>query len=89
MTYQERHRTAVPAGEVISDHNGRALPGRRRRSPATTMNSAENGRSAPRAVTRQRPSSPARGATPLRRWSVAELRARAVATPRGDGISSK
>ncbi len=89
MINQERHRTAVPAGKLISDHNGRGLPGRRRRSPATTTNNAEYGRSASRAAAGQRAPSPARGATPLRRWSVAELRARAVATAQLDGISGK
>lgn len=68
-----------------AEHSGCGLPGRRRRIPATTTNGAEHGRSVSSAVVEHSAASPAIPATILRRWSVAELIARAAARP-AEGI---
>lgn len=81
MINQERNRSTLPAGDLIPEHRGCGLPGRRRRIAATTANRAESGRSISRAVDVRGASSSAKPAAILRRWSVAELIARAAVRP--------
>ena len=85
---QERNRYAQPAGDPIPEHSGCGLPGRRRRIRATTMNvarsatnCAESDRSMSRVADAYGAPAPVRPAAVLRRWSVAELIARAAARP--------
>jgi hypothetical protein len=80
--------TAFPAGDFISENAVRGVFGRRRRrTPPTSAtepvhvvpaNPPTTGENLPPAVG---------GRPPLRRWSVAELIARAVPAPPADGIS--
>jgi hypothetical protein len=70
-------KTDFPAGDFISENAVRAVFGRRR----PTSTDAVNGGSAHPSPAGEGPSGPAGGARRLRRWSVAELIARAVAPP--------
>ena len=79
MINQERNQTSLTAGDLIAEHTRCGLPGRRRRIPTTTTTSAQNNRSVAHATDVVSASSPARTATVLRRWSVAELIAGATA----------
>ena len=75
---KEPTKTAFPAGDFISENAVRAVfGGRRSPSPSPTAYTGD-------AVPTHSPedsSGPASGARRLRRWSVAELIARAVAPP--------
>ncbi len=68
----EPTRTRTLAEEIIAENALGSGLGRRRRNPP---DAAKN------------PSPPAAGPPPLRRWSVAELIARAFAAPPADGMS--
>lgn len=74
---KEATTTGVPAGEFITEDAVRTVFGRRRSAPARVVNglpadSPDGGVG----------TAPVRsGARPLRRWSVAELLARAIAPP--------
>lgn len=76
-----------------SEHAVRDVLGRRRRAPATSTSDRFLRRSASpaiavngaTAVAASGASAPAGQATPLRRWSVAQLVARAAVAPRADG----
>jgi hypothetical protein len=75
---KEPTKTEFPAGDFISENAVRAVFGGRR--PPSRSRGAYTGH----AVTAHSPedsSGPAGGARRLRRWSVAELIARAVAPP--------
>jgi len=71
-------------GDFISEDAVRGVLGRRRRTPPATATDA--GDAVP-ANSRDQAPSPARRTAPLRRWSVAELVARAFAAPPADGMS--
>ena len=77
----EPARTEFPAGDFISENAVRAVFGRRRptsrTAPAHPVSAVPAHSSAAGANT----SRPAGGGRRLRRWSVAELLARAVASP--------
>jgi hypothetical protein len=73
---KEPTRTDFPAGDFISESAVRAVFGRRRRGSQTT---AEHTGEAVQAHSPEHTSSPAGGERRLRRWSVAELIARAGA----------
>jgi hypothetical protein len=78
----EPTRNDFLAGDFISERAVRGVFGRRgRRTPPSTPTEPQNvlPASPPRAS--RDPSPPTAGPRPLRRWSVAELIARAVATP--------
>jgi hypothetical protein len=81
-------RAASHRGDFISEHAVRGALSRRRRSrqagPADAADSAGRTVTVATAADGQSPS--ARRAGPLRRWSVAELMARAAARP-VDGLS--
>jgi hypothetical protein len=74
---KEPTRTDFPAGDFISENAVRAVFGRRR----PTSPRAVNGVPAHSSATDEDASPPTGGARRLRRWSVAELIARAVAPP--------
>jgi hypothetical protein len=84
---QTRSSTAVRAGDVSSEHAVPDVHGRRWRIPTTNTNDADNGRTASPAIAEQTASSPESRATPLRRWSVAELIAQAAANSPADDTS--
>ena len=75
---KEPTRTKFPAGDFISENAVRAVFGRRQATQARTP--AHTGRQAP-ADSHEDASAATGGPRPLRRWSVAELIARAVAPP--------
>ena len=77
----EPTRTEFPAGDFISEKAVRAVFGRRRPISPTTPEHAVNGTRAHSSAAREDSWRPAGGARRLRRWSVAELIARAVAPP--------
>lgn len=81
MTSQESKNS--PA---ISEHSVRSILRRRRVAPAGAAG-AGNGRPGERPVTTEEAESTARPATPLRRWSVADLIAEALTRPPADGFS--
>ncbi len=86
MTNQERNRSTPPAGDPIPERRGCGLPGRRRRIAATTANRAEIGSVSRLTEAHVEPEahaepSPVTPAVILRRWSVAELIARAAMRP--------
>jgi hypothetical protein len=81
---KDSKQTAFPAGDFISEDAVRGAFGRRR-TPARTNNSPTGLRGDTRAAT-DRVSSSARLTAPLRRWSVADLIARAIAPAAGSGI---
>ena len=75
---KETTRTDFPAGDFISENAVRGVFGRRRHSsPTVPAHTATAARGHCRADT----SAPTGGARLLRRWSVAELIARAVTPP--------
>jgi hypothetical protein len=78
---KEPTRTEFPAGDFISENAVRAVFGRRRPTSPTTSARTGNGVPARSPGTGGDGSGPAGGARRLRRWSVAELIARAVAPP--------
>jgi len=71
-------RTDIPAGDFISENAVRAAFGRRRPTSPTTP---ANGVPTHSRATGEEPSGPVGATRRLRRWSVAELIARAVAPP--------
>ena len=74
-------RTQFLAGDRVSENVVRGgLRPRRRIQPKAPTEPVRTGASGPPAVS-QNPSAPAGGLRPRRRWSVAELIARAVAAP--------
>ena len=87
-TSKESTPTAFPAGDLISENAVRGVLGRRRRRTPPTS-SAEPVHPVPaNPPTAGEDISPAVGGSqPLRRWSVAELIARAAAAPPADGIT--
>jgi hypothetical protein len=87
-TEPTRTRTHFLAGDFSSENAVRGVGGRRRRqrTPSTTPTERVNGLPANPPVADEDTSPPAAAPRPLRRWSVAELIARAAAAPRADGI---
>jgi hypothetical protein len=79
--------TATVAGDFISEDAVRRTLGRRRRSSPASPPDETNGLPADRPTADPEASSPAKRTTPLRRWSVAELIARAAASRPADGMS--
>ena len=79
---KESTRTQFLAGDFISENAVRGVFGRRRRTPPTTPSEPVTAGPANPPTAGQNASPPAGGLRPLRRWSVAELIARAVAAPR-------
>jgi hypothetical protein len=77
---KEPTRTDFPAGNFISENAVRAVFGRRRPASPTAPRRAGNGVEAHSSATDEDASLPTGGARRLRRWSVAELIARAVAS---------
>lgn len=78
---KESTKTDFPAGDFISENAVRAVFGRRQPTSPTTPARAVNGLPEhPSAAGVDKPA-PASGARRLRRWSVAELLARAIAPP--------
>jgi hypothetical protein len=73
--------TDFPAGDFIFENASRAVFGRRRPTSPTIPGHAVNGVPAHSSVTDEGTSASASGGRRLRRWSVAELIARAVAAP--------
>ena len=80
---EDSKRTTFMAGEFISEDAVRGALGRRR-TPGRTNNSLIGLRRNTRATDHAASSS--RRPAPLRRWSVADLVARAIAPPAGSGI---
>jgi hypothetical protein len=77
----ESTRTQLLAGDQLSERPVRGvLRPRRRNRPTTPTEPARTAATDQRAVSQNR-SAPADGLRPRRRWSVAELIARAVAAP--------
>ena len=81
MTSKEPTRTDLRAGDFISENAVRAVFGRRRPTSPTTPTHTGNGVPTHSRATGEEPSGPAGGTRRLRRWSVAELIARAAAPP--------
>ena len=79
-------RTAFHAGDFLSEGAVRDILGRRRAPPATPTHAVKGLSADPPTAADEAPS-PATRAAPLRRWSVAELVARALAQPSADGTS--
>ena len=78
----ETTRPRVPTGNFISEDAVRgALARRRRRRAPVTATEPQSGVAANHRNAAERASSPAGDARPLRRWSVAELIARAAGPP--------
>lgn len=77
---KEPTKIDFPAGDFISENAVRAVFGRRRPTPPITPARAVNG-TPEHASAAGLDTSAASGARRLRRWSVAELLARAVAPP--------
>jgi hypothetical protein len=72
--------------QFLAAHHASQRPARgvlhpRRRTPRTTRTEPVNIRATDRPTVSHKPSAPADGLRPLRRWSVAELIARAIAAP--------
>jgi hypothetical protein len=84
---KESKRTAPLAADLRPEHVVRGAVGRWRRTPPATPTDEVNGLPADPATAAHDAASPARRTTPLRRWSVAELIARAVASRPADGMS--
>jgi hypothetical protein len=74
-------RTEFPAGDFISENAVRAVFGRRRPTSPTTSARAINRLPPHTSAAGQNTSTPAGQTRQLRRWSVAELIARALAPP--------
>jgi hypothetical protein len=83
---RQSHRTAFHAGDFISDDAVRGVLGRRRLNPQAIPTDPARGMAADSPTAADAASSPARRTAPLRRWSVAELLARALATPPAEGL---
>ena len=79
---KELTRTHCLAGDFISENAVRGVSVRRRRRPPTTPTKPASTLPANSPAAGDDTSSPPGGQRPLRRWSVAELIARAVAAPR-------
>jgi hypothetical protein len=77
---KELTRTHFVAGDLISENAGRCVFVRRR-TPPTTLTKPATTLPANPPTAGEDTSLPAARQRPLRRWSVAELIARAVATP--------
>jgi len=85
---KESTRTAFPAGDFISENAVRGVfRRRRRRTPPTSATEPVHAAPANPPTAGEDMSPAVGGPPPLRRWSVAELIARAVAAPPADGIS--
>jgi hypothetical protein len=85
MSY-ESIPTHSRAGESAPDHAVRdGVGGRWRRTSPKTRTEPVTPTNSP--IAGEDPSPPATGRRPLRRWSVAELIARAVAAPTADRMS--
>jgi hypothetical protein len=76
---KEPTKTEFPAGDFISENAVRAVFGGRR--PPSRSRAAYTGHAVTAPHSPEDSSGPAGGARRLRRWSVAELIARAVAPP--------
>ena len=87
MTSKEPTRTDFRAGDFISENAVRAVFGRRRPTSPTTPTHTGNGVPTHSRATGEEPSGPAGGTRRLRRWSVAELIARAAAPPPSTTLS--
>jgi len=83
----EATQTQFPAGDFISENAVRGLFGRWRHTPPTTPTEPATAGPANSPTAAQNASPPAGGPRPLRRWSVAELIARAVTAHSPDGMS--
>jgi hypothetical protein len=79
-------RAGCHAGDFISEDAVRGALGGRRRTPQATPVDADAGVTAAAVTAADGASAAVRQTAPLRRWSVAELIARAVARP-ADGLS--
>jgi hypothetical protein len=84
---KELTRTHFLAGDFISENAVRGDFVRRRRTPSTTPTKPASTLPANPPTAGKDTSPPAGGQRPLRRWSVAELIARALAAPPADGMS--
>jgi hypothetical protein len=80
-------RTQFPAGDLISEDAVRGAFRRRRRSSAPKAANDATRPPARAATAGQDTSAPAGGARLLRRWSVAQLIARAPTAPRADSVN--
>ena len=78
---KEPTRTEFPAADFISENAVRPGFGQRQRTSRTTPAHAVNGVPAQSPARGEDASGPASGRRRLRRWSVAELIARAVTPP--------
>ena len=78
---KEPTRTEFPTGDFISENAVRPGFGLRQRTSRTPTAHAVNGVPAQSAARGEEASGPASGGRRLRRWSVAELIARAVTPP--------
>jgi hypothetical protein len=77
----ESTRTQFLAGHQVSKRPVRGVFNPRRRTPRTTRTEPVTIRASAPPTVSQKPSASAGGLRPLRRWSVAELIARAIAAP--------
>jgi hypothetical protein len=83
---KESTRTRFRAGEFISEDAVRGAFGRRPRTRPAHPAEAVGALAANRPIEREEASPTAGRPAPLRRWSVAELIARAVAAPPADAV---
>ena len=74
-------RTDFPTGDFLSENAVRSLFGRRRPTSPDTPAHTRNGVPGVSPATGEDATAPAGGARRMRRWSVAELIARAVVPP--------
>jgi hypothetical protein len=79
--------THLLAGDFVSENAVRGVFGHRRRTPSTTPTKPPSALPTNPPTAGGDTSPPAVGQRPLRRWSIAELIARAVAAPPADGLS--
>ncbi len=79
--------TAFPAGDFISERAVRGAPARRPQRAPTHPAQARDGQPAERETAADGPSPRASRSRRLRRWSVAELIAQAVARPHTGGVA--
>ncbi len=84
---KESKRTAFHAGDFISEDAVRGILGRRRRTASPTPTGAADGHAAITTAAAREPSRRTARGAPLRRWSVAELIARAAGPSPADGTS--
>jgi hypothetical protein len=77
----ETTKTRSQTGDFINETAVRGVFGRRRRTPRRGDIEGTNGRSADPTIADRAATRTAGGPAPLRRWSVAELIARAAAAP--------